>query len=276
MRNLWMLFIVIVCVFLVLPGCTVVQPDGDEVAVVVSKPWFFGHGGVDPIPVTTGLSYYVASNEKFYYKIVPIQYKENFDDMMTDDNNPVDFDVYAELEIIGSEAPKLHEEFGSHWYENNVSPFLRKLARDKASTYKTFDLAGNREVLVRIETEIEAELKAFFEKKGLPVKVNNIVMGKVLPPPAVLEETMKTAAQIQAQKTQAARADAERARANAERQKAIADDTYRKTFGMSVPEYLHLRKLEIEKEKIELIRDKQNITVILSEGMGVPPTYPIK
>jgi len=144
------------------------------------------------------------------------------------------------------------------------------------SPHKTFDLAGNREVLNDQEGYIQEELSKFLVGKSMPVRVNRIVMGKVTPPQTVLEETMKTAAQQQAILTQRARAQAEQSRGEAEKQKAIADEMYRKTFGMSVGEYLHLRKLEIEKEKIELIRDKQNITVILSEGGGIPTTYPVK
>ena len=35
-------------------GCGVIAPSGDEEAVVMKKPWFFGHGGVNSEPVAAG------------------------------------------------------------------------------------------------------------------------------------------------------------------------------------------------------------------------------
>jgi regulator of protease activity HflC (stomatin/prohibitin superfamily) len=275
MRKVSM-FISMSILLLGLIACTAAQPKGDQEAVLLMQPVIFGHGGVDPVPVQSGLTWCVYTTQVIYFPITPVQFKEPFDDLITDDNNPVDFDVYIELQIEKGKTPILYKEFGEEWYKNNVAPYARKLVRDRASQHKTFDLAGNREVLNDLESFIQTELTSFLVAKSMPVKVNRIVMGKVTPPQAVLEETMKTAAQQQAILTQRARAQAEQSRGEAEKQKAIADDMYKNTFGMSVPEYLQLRKLEIEKEKIELIRDKQNITVILSEGGGLPTTYPVK
>ena len=36
-------------------------------------------------------------------------------------------------------------------------------------------------------------------------------------------------------------------------------------MGMSTSEYLELRQLEIEKEKVELIKDKQNVSIIFGD-----------
>ena len=45
-------------------------------------------------------------------------------------------------------------------------------------------------------------------------------------------------------------------------------------MNMTVDQYLHLRQLEIEKEKVELIKDNKNATVIF--GQSIPLTYPVK
>ena len=45
-------------------------------------------------------------------------------------------------------------------------------------------------------------------------------------------------------------------------------------MNMTTNEYLELRRLEIEKEKVELVRDKQNVTIVM--GQGLQPTIPIK
>ena len=59
----------------------------------------------------------------------------------------------------------------------------------------------------------------------------------------------------------------------AEINKAIADRAYQTQMGMSVDEYIHMRQLEIEKEKVELIKDNKNVTIIFG---GLQPTYPVK
>ena len=42
-------------------SCHFVSPDADEEAVLIYKPWIFGHGGVDDEPITTGLTWCWAS-----------------------------------------------------------------------------------------------------------------------------------------------------------------------------------------------------------------------
>jgi len=88
----------------------------------------------------------------------------------------------------------------------------------------------------------------------------------------VLTETKLTAAQNQSILTQNARADAETARKQAEVNKAIADKAYKNEMGMTVSEYLNLRHLEIEKEKVELIKDNKNISIIFGNASPVYST----
>lgn len=62
-------------------------------------------------------------------------------------------------------------------------------------------------------------------------------------------------------------------RKQAEINKADADKAYKERMGMSIAEYLSLRHLEIEKEKVELIKDNKNISIIFGNAN---PVYPIK
>ena len=43
-------------------------------------------------------------------------------------------------------------------------------------------------------------------------------------------------------------------------------------MGMTVSEYLNLRHLEIEKEKVELIKDNKNISIIFGNASPVYST----
>ena len=148
------------------------------------------------------------------------------------------------------------------------------MVRDKASMFKMFSLTSDREVLADIQKEVFAKITEYCNKIGLPVSVMEVTIGKVTPPEEVLEETRRTAAQNQSKLTQDARAAAEISRKQAEINKAIADKAYQTQMNMTTNEYLELRRLEIEKEKVELVRDKQNVTIVM--GQGLQPTIPIK
>jgi regulator of protease activity HflC (stomatin/prohibitin superfamily) len=252
-------------------GCGHIAPSGDEEAVVMKKPWFFGHGGVSSEPVSSGMCWTAPTTRGIIFKITPITYKEPFNDMVSSDNTPVTFHAYLKAQIKKGETPALYKNFGELWYENSLAPTFRAVVRDKASQYKMFDLAGKREVLAAIEQYVFDNMTAYCNKMNLPVIILQVTIGAVTPPEEVLEETKRTAAQNQSILTQAARAKSEDARKQAEINKAIADRAYQNQMGMNMQDYLHLRALEIEKEKIELVREKQDVSIIM--GQGIVPTF---
>ena len=59
-------------------SCHSVEVGADEEAALVMQPWFFGHGGVDETPVSTGLTWCAATTYGEIFKIVPLKYKEHF------------------------------------------------------------------------------------------------------------------------------------------------------------------------------------------------------
>lgn len=261
---------IILTAFIFLTGCSV-SPDGDEEAVLLKQPWVFGHGGVSEDAVTPGLVWVAPTTSAIFFKITPLTITEPFDDMISDDNIPVDFNAYLKLQIVKGKTPKLYERFGINWYDMSIKETFRTMIRDKTSSYKMFDLAGNRQVLSEIQTEVYIQISKYCKELDLPVTVLQVVVGAVTPPQEVLEETKRTAAQNQSILTQEARSKAEVSRKEAEVNKAIADKAYQNQMAMSIQEYLQLRALEIEKEKIELVREKQNVSIIL--GQGITPMY---
>lgn len=269
-----LVFVGLVMSLFSMTSCDSVSVNGDQEAVLVMKPWFFGHGGVDKTAISSGREWVAWTTDNVKFTITPTTYTETFDDMMTDDNTPVDFAAYLKLQIRKGETPVLLEKFGEKWYENSVAPTFRTMVRDKASMFKMFSLTSDREVLADIQKEVKNKITEYCNKIGLPVSVMEVTIGKVTPPEEVLEETRRTAAQNQSKLTQDARAAAEISRKQAEINKAIADKAYQTQMNMNTSEYLQLRQLEIEKEKVELVRDKQNVTIVM--GQGLQPTIPIK
>lgn len=248
-----------------LASCGYVMPDADEEAVLIMKPWFFGHGGVSDNPVSAGATLRVWTTSSETFKIVPIQYKEVFTDLMSLDNVPVDFDVFSRLQIKKGETPKLLKGFGKDWYHNNVSKKLRELTRELAKGYPVFKLTTDPEATKRINKEVLKLLRVYVEDKKLPVKVLSVQIGKVNPPVEVLKQTSLTAAQKQRFKTETQRARAELARKEAEENRALADRSYQIKFGLTVREYLSLKALEIQEAKIAMARDKKDVTLIMGD-----------
>src|SRR6185436_13996214 len=84
---------------LLMSGCSHVAPDAGHEAVLVMKPWIFGHGGIDPEPVRTGLSFAAVTTDAIYVNMQPIQLQLHFDDLMSSDGVPLDFDAVIRVQI---------------------------------------------------------------------------------------------------------------------------------------------------------------------------------
>ncbi|PBQ33571.1 hypothetical protein CNR22_17920 [Sphingobacteriaceae bacterium] len=258
-----------------LSSCYRVKPDAGEESVLVYKPIIFGHGGVDDTPVSTGATWVVFTTDHKEFPITPITITEDFTNMIPSDNTPVSFMVYLKCQIRQGQTPILYKKFGADWYIHNLQASFRTMVRDKASVFKMFDLASKREISSQLEKDIFKDISQYAAKINLPVDIMQVSIGAVTPPEQVLTETKNTAAQNQSILTQKARADAELSRKQAEINKAIADMAYQNQMKMTISEYLHLRQLEIEKEKVELIKDNKNVSIIFG-GNNLPITYPAK
>jgi hypothetical protein len=260
-------------------SCSGVSPNAGHERVLVMKPWFFGHGGVDPTPVSTGLSYVALSTSDIDFQITPITYTEDFVNLIPADNTPLSVSVYPKLQIISGMTPGLLKNFDTSWYKHNFEAPFRTAVRDQFGLYKMFDLANKREISMKLEQSLYAAAKKIVDSVGLTpyVQVKWVTCGAITPPDEVLVETRLTAAQNQGKLTQESRASFELTRKQAEINKADADKAYMNEMRMTVGEYLHLRQLEIEKEKVELIKDKKDIQLTFIMGsQSVPITYPVK
>ncbi|HRD40028.1 MAG TPA: hypothetical protein PLC65_15480, partial [Bacteroidia bacterium] len=73
-------------------SCSYVSVNGDEEAVLIMKPFFFGHGGVDETPVSSGRIMVAATTDDVIFKIKTVAYAEKFENLISDDNVPLDFE----------------------------------------------------------------------------------------------------------------------------------------------------------------------------------------
>ena len=267
------MFLLSVVTLMVFTSCYRVMPDAGVESVLIKKPYFFGHGGVEQEPVSTGATWCWWTTDYKNFTITPITITEDFINMIPSDNTPVSFSAYLKVQVQSGSTPKLYQLFGEKWYEHSLQASFRTMVRDKACAFKMFDLASKREISAKLEQDIFKDITAYAAKIKIPVDIMQVSIGAITPPEQVLTETKNTAAQNQSILTQDARANAELARKQAEINKAIADRAYQTQMGMTTAEYQHQRQLEIEKEKVELIKDNKNITIIFG---STPITYPVK
>jgi hypothetical protein len=57
MKQRWRVFAWLAACAVLLAGCSTQSPDAGDEVVLIEKPWFFGHGGVNPEPGRTGLTF---------------------------------------------------------------------------------------------------------------------------------------------------------------------------------------------------------------------------
>ena len=75
MKKIFSFVLLLLTLCLCLGSCHSVSPNADEEAVLVEKPWLWGHGGVDMTAVESGLEWCWFSTHGIYFKIVPVKHQ---------------------------------------------------------------------------------------------------------------------------------------------------------------------------------------------------------
>ena len=239
----------VVTLSIALLSCHGVRPNAGEEAVLIYKPWFFGHGGVDQTPVQTGLTWCWWTTDAVTYIITPYKWQVNMDDLFSNDNTPLDFHTAVVTQIKKGKTPILLENYGNNWFDNNVFNFFCNRVRDHVSQHSPFDLMSNREVLNKIDSILLVELRAHIAElskdRELPIDIKQVVIGKAIPNKEQLDEMNRTAKAVQAKQTQEREAEVQLAREKAERQRAVADKAYQNEMGLSTQQFIQLKAWDI-------------------------------
>ena len=256
---------------LTMSGCLRAVDAGHE-GVLVKQPFFFGHGGVDPVPATTGRVAVAPTTDVIDVDVRPIQHAEHFD-IISAENAPVSFDAFLIANVIDGRSPELISRFGQNWYGNNVREPFRTFVREEVQKYQLFQLTTDPNTRAKLQ-EAVAELvrNRLFEKQNIPVRLNRVVIGSILPPKGVLEQTAQTIIQEQRRLTMVEFQKAEEAREKAERQRGIADRAYREQLGLTAPEFVDLRRVEVQKEIVQHAPSALTIIMGMEKiGINLPP-----
>ena len=229
-------------------SCHGVRPDADEEAVLIYKPWLFGHGGIDMTPVESGLTWCVFTTDAVTFKIVPVKHQVDMNDLFSDDNTPLDFHTVIITQIQKGKSPVLLQNYGENWFDTNIYNYYCNLVRDHISQHSPFDLMSNRAILNEIDEKVLKQMQDYVTElskdKEFPVIIRQVTIGKATPNEEQLAEMNKTARAVQAKQTQEREAEVQLAREKAERQRAIADKAYMDEMHLSASDFISLKWIE--------------------------------
>ena len=253
MRKLLYLLAVACASIATLSSCHSVSPDADEEAVLIYKPWFFGHGGVDENVVESGLTWCFWSTHSETFKIVPVKHQVDMEDLFSDDSSPLDFHTIIITQIERGKSPILLQNYGVDWFNTNIYNYYCNLVRDHISQHGPFDLMSNRAILNEIDAKILKQMREYIaelsKEKEFPVVIKQVTIGKATPNKEQLDEMNNTARQIQARQTEERRAEAQAAREKAEKQRAIADKAYMNEMHLTADQFIQLKAWDIIEKK---------------------------
>jgi regulator of protease activity HflC (stomatin/prohibitin superfamily) len=244
-RNLTVAVLVAIVAVLAVTmmGCKSVAPDAGHEVVLVEKPMFFGHGGIDPEPVRTGRTFVAATTDGIDVNMQPLVYQQDLPDTMTSDGVPVSF--HAIMNIRVTDSVKLISQFGPNWYANNLDAPFMSLVRQQVRQHGMNEVAISASAIDTIDAEIAKGLNAFITAKKLPVELITLTIGRAIPPDAVKNQRIETATQEQRIQTEQQMKLAEDARAQSEQSRAKADNAYREAMGLSPEQFIQLENIKM-------------------------------
>jgi regulator of protease activity HflC (stomatin/prohibitin superfamily) len=227
-----------------LTGCNTYAPDAGHEVVLVEKPYFFGHGGVNPEPVRTGRTFTAITTDGVDVSMQPRRFEANLPDTMTSDGVPISFHAIVTLQVVNS--VELVKSFGPNWYENNIEQPFGQFVRQAVRKRGMNETAISSTALDSIDAEIRDNLNQFIKDKQIPVRLITMTVGRANPPDAIKNQRVETAAQEQRVQTEKQIKLAEDQRKAAEESRAAADNAYRQAIGLSPEQYVQLKRIEME------------------------------
>lgn len=228
---------------IIMTGCNA-DPNAGFEAVLVKKPLIFGHGGIDPTPVKTGLTFVAPTTDVVYVSMQPLQAEVKADDLMTSDGVPLSFDAIIRVQVLDS--VDLIKRFGEGWYETNIEREFTNRIRQAVRKHGLNETAISSTAITDIDNEVATGMESYIKSINMPVKLIAITVGKAIPPDSIKNQRIETAAQQQRIITEGQVKLAEDARKNAEQSRADADNAYRQAMSLSPDQFLQLEAIHMQ------------------------------
>jgi len=238
-------------------------PPGHE-TVLIDKPWFGGQGGARTQTQQPGTGWYWFSTVGLNVETTPIRYDEPLDDLVTADNNFLDFNTYIVLQW--HDAAYNVQKFGwTKWYDHNLKEPYRTIVRNEAKRYQMTPLMTDNKTSDEMERSVRETFAKVIAESGLKVTIRDMSIGRGRPNQPVVDEMDRTAAQQQRKKSEDERKKAEDARSAAEASRAKADNAYREAMRMDTTQFI-----ELEKAKIFAAACRDKASCVIVNGAATP------
>lgn len=261
-------------------GCSSVSPDAGTEAVLVRKPMFVGHGGVDSKPVQPGLTWVAWTTQANYVDMKPQRVDLIFDDLMTSSGVPIDFHAVFSYQV--TDSVKMVQSFGNDtvtyddkstapgFFARNLDQPFRSAVRDAVKKHDMQAMAITAVAAEEVDDEVTAHLERLIKETGVPIKLIDLSLGRANPPDAIKHQRIETAAQEQRIITEQQRKLAEDQRKAAEESRAAADQAYIQKMGLNPSQYVSLEAIKMQRE----VCAGGKCTFLL--GGGVVPTLDVR
>lgn len=92
-------FFLLLILPLLFASCSTEIVEPGHEGILITNPIFFGKEGIHMEPLEPGRHYLAPTSNFKHIEIRPKVVTENFDDLITRDNNPVDFDVSVTYQV---------------------------------------------------------------------------------------------------------------------------------------------------------------------------------
>ena len=231
---------------LLMSGCGWASPDAGTEAVLIQKPWFFGHGGVDETAIKTGRTLVAITTDVVYVDMRPSQFEVHFDDFMSKDGVPLDFDAIIRIQV--TDSVRLIREYGDNWYKVNIEKEFANRVRQAVRKHGLNEMAISTDATESVDAEVTEELSKHIAATNIPIKLVQITTGKANPPDSVKNQRIETATQQQRRLTETERKLAEDIRRTAETSRALADNAYREAMHITQDQFVQLEAIKMQRE----------------------------
>ncbi len=254
---------------ILITGCTSVTPDAGHEAVLIAKPILFGAGGVQSETIKPGRTYVAWTTDTVLVDMRPQQVNVEFDDLMSKDGVPLDFNAAIRFKV--SSAVALVEKFGADngWFGRNLEQPFRNAVRDAVKRRGMNEMAIDASAAEAVDNEVSSATAAIIKRDAIPVILIDVTLGRANPPDSIKHQRIETATQEQRIQTEKQTKLAEDQRLEAERARAAADNAYREAMRLSPDQFLQL-------ESIKAMRDVCGGGKCSFVTTGMLPTFGIK
>ena len=244
-----------------------------EIGVKYNKPYVWGSASVEDDTIQVGRHWMFTSSNVVIFPKIPTREDLFFDDLVTLDNNPVDFHLNVSIQIMEKDLKSLYMNFGVNWWKVFVEDPLRTHVREFTKTKSMFQMTTDSTVSRSMQENVKTYLVDFLKENNIPVMVKVVSVGKVLPQQAIIDETIKTGVARQAKRTQIENEQMQIQRKNTEVARAEADKAYMITFDMTAQQYLDFLRIKVQEQAVA---NGASVSLIMGNAQPMIDVSPTK